>query len=927
MEAAFQQGFASALLDVLFNRVTSVVIAEFKKVLQSDAALEKLETSILRAQNLLRQVDTTEMQGQAQTVVQNRVDKLTSLYYDADDLMGDILLLLESKSMLLEQRPLLGSILASPRRWGMARAITKLQEKLDAILEELKLLELELSSQPKAQMGQSEPNDRHKLILEKHFFGRKDDMEIITQELLSCSFERQGVSIMGMDGIGKTRLARIIQNDARVTSHFSLILWVDVHGNGCFNLDETIKQLDEIQAKELSDNDNVLITFDNLLEVNLVVWYKFWNYITNKEINGKKYRNIKFLITTFSSKVVETTRTSSHHLQPLSEDDCKKLIVATAESLNRNLCESHFEHAAILSKNCGGLPSVAIILGIMLSQYDVEKVRNILRCGLWDSSVFYEEIFPALKPCYTKFQAHLKWCLAYFSLFPHNYSFTIDELVHLWVGEGFIQEPQGKDNFKEFLGMSILRCSDQLGHKGIPTYELNQCSHKFAQLAASKTYLRLAQGVPASYINTRHLSLAPRNECFSVWDDLKKFRRLRTVFAMFESISDPIPRSAFKKLTRLRVLSLRGSDVCELPDSINCLKQLRYLNISDTNVRSLPETLCELRNLQFLKIVKDDGILETFPTNFKRLTNMIHIDWGVREIRHMGLPSHIGNLSTLQTLPLFPVGSKVGHLITELKDMNHLQGSIRIENLENVKDRDSAITAGLQEKSFTRIELEWKKSQSTQIAKEVLDCLKPGENLKELKITKYHGDMYPEWMTGSLPKLEEMHLQNCPNIDVLPQLGLLPNLKLLILEEIKKVTNVDHHFFRQGHFPKLESLTFIDMEQLQTWNVGLETDVMPPQLQVLKFNDCPNLITISSLKQLSSLEKLTIQRCDELSSLPDLPISLNTLIIEECDLLRDSCIEGGQDWIKVDCIPNVEINYQKIATSASNNTSTSDQTI
>ncbi|CAO2197379.1 unnamed protein product [Urochloa humidicola] len=55
-----------------------------------------------------------------------------------------------------------------------------------------------------------------------------------------------------------------------------------------------------------------------------------------------------------------------------------------------------------------------------------------------------------------------------------------------------------------------------------------------------------------------------------------------------------------------------------------------------------------------------------------------------------------------------------------------------------------------------------------------------------------------------------------------------------------------------------------------------------------------------NLKCLSSLKRLYIGRCPNVSSLPDLPCSLQHITIYNCDLLMESCRSpDGESWPKI----------------------------
>lgn len=99
MEAAFQQGFASALLDVLFSRVTDVFVIELKKIKNVDEAVQKLQITILEAQEFLMKIDLSQFQGNDMLiqVLKKRVVTLTTLGYDADDVMDEIALMIAKR--------------------------------------------------------------------------------------------------------------------------------------------------------------------------------------------------------------------------------------------------------------------------------------------------------------------------------------------------------------------------------------------------------------------------------------------------------------------------------------------------------------------------------------------------------------------------------------------------------------------------------------------------------------------------------------------------------------------------------------------------------------------------------------------------------------------------------------------------------------
>ncbi|KMT15276.1 hypothetical protein BVRB_3g063850 [Beta vulgaris subsp. vulgaris] len=910
MEAAFQSGFASALLDILFNRVTDVFLTELKKIKNVYEAVDKLETTVIEAQSLLLQVDSSHFQGIARHAMKKRVDTLTGLCYDAEDVMDEIVLLM-SKDNLGSGKKIWwfrDAILRYLKTWAIGHGISKLQIKFNAILEQLKdLIDLSKKTSNGCRDLTSEvPSDREGSN-PVPLVGRDNDVDEIIKMLTSHHSEK-GVSIVGMDGLGKTMLAQHILCDPRIDRKFPIKLWVPI-SDGYFNKQDVCDRLDKgavlvnckSEAEESSDNNvalklqqNLLIVFDNLLKMKLTDWDDFW-----VKISAKKVGEIKIFVTTSNASISKSTGTCAYNLKPLSDESCKTLIEKKVCLHNPNLCgQPEFSYVAgKLASKCEGLPFVARIIGLVLATSHKNDWSDLLEKDLSHWPEFKAEIFPVLSLGFKDMQLHVKKFLSYFSLFPQNYCFVMDDLAQLWVGEGFIEQLNDSSSLQAYvdalLETSIFQVCEDANHAGRPSYQLHKFTHDFAQVVASKTCLQI--------------------------QELGTYKRIRTILSLHadnKNVKMPkIPRHLFKSLTHLRVLALSGTDVAEVPDSINKLEHLRYLDVSNTALSNLPDKLSTLSTLQFLKL--KNTALSHLPKDFHKLTSLLFVDWDKSELNRLTLPAHIGNLSSLQTLPLFHVGNKDGYSITELQNMNHLHGAICITNLENVKDREEAKAAMLHKKtSLRRIELQWNKSTNSSLARDILTGLRPPLYLKELKITAYCCYIFPDWIAQPLPMLEKIHLQRCHSCTVLPAFGQLPALRTLIIQEMESITSVSNSFCGQlvdgKCFPSLNTLEFNDMPKLEDCT-GLEATRMP-QLRVLKFVNCPMMNTLPLLRNLTSLKDLQIRRCKSLVTLPDVLPALESLIISESDKLEAKQYQtgGSKERRKVEYIPYIEINGELI---------------
>ena len=266
------------------------------------------------------------------------------------------------------------------------------------------------------------------------------------------------------------------------------------------------------------------------------------------------------------------------------------------------------------------------------------------------------EVLSPLKLSYDHLSVHLKRCLAYCLIFPPEYEFEKEKLVHLWMAEGFLQLPGesrsmeevGDEYFRELLLRSFLQRSN--GNKS--RFMMQDLMSYLATLVSGKFCFRLEYD-DTSGMNawTRHLSLFRRKyDCPMIFEAIDKAKFIITCLSLdhesshFSSIK---LQNLLSKLQFLRVLSLSHYHITELPVSINKLKHLRYMNLSHTAIKILPETVCALYNLQTL-ILSNCHYLTKLPKNMWKLINLRHLDIIGTNLNEM--PKEMSRLGSLQTL-------------------------------------------------------------------------------------------------------------------------------------------------------------------------------------------------------------------------------------------------------------------------------------
>ncbi|KAK9902516.1 hypothetical protein M0R45_001550 [Rubus argutus] len=282
-----------------------------------------------------------------------------------------------------------------------------------------------------------------------------------------------------MGGIGKTTLAQIVYNDARVKEEFDVQAWVCVSDD--FDIlritqavyasitSETcvITELDllQVKLKEALARKKFLIVHDDVWNEN----YNDWDRL--RRPFGFGARGSKILVTTRNEVVATVMGTlPMYHLNHISEEDGWLLFAKHAFKNAHALGTEHPDLANIgrkIVKKCNGLPLAAKSLGGLLrTELNMEEWEKILESELWEFSEQESSILPALWLSYHYLPSHLKSCFACCSIFPKDYNFTKSELVLLWLAEDLLQpkknkmvEDVGEDYFNNLVSRSFFQQS------------------------------------------------------------------------------------------------------------------------------------------------------------------------------------------------------------------------------------------------------------------------------------------------------------------------------------------------------------------------------------------------------------------------------------------------------------------------------------
>lgn len=262
------------------------------------------------------------------------------------------------------------------------------------------------------------------------------------------------ISIVGMGGLGKTTLAKMLFNHDAIKGHFDKTIWVCVSKpfivmkilEGIFQgLTNTSSGLNSKEAllgrlREEMKGKKYFLVLDDVWDKENGLWDELGSCL--KHIAGKSGNSI--MVTTRNLEVATMVETISiHHLKKLSDDQCWSLFKknANANQLPMNWKLEIMKN--VLVRKMGGVPLVAKVLGgaVKFEEGDYESwMTKVERIATNISTEDKDFVVSILKLSVDSLpHPVLKQCFAYCSNFPQDYEFGKDELIQMWIAEGFIQ--------------------------------------------------------------------------------------------------------------------------------------------------------------------------------------------------------------------------------------------------------------------------------------------------------------------------------------------------------------------------------------------------------------------------------------------------------------------------------------------------------
>lgn len=413
--------------------------------------------------------------------------------------------------------------------------------------------------------------------------------------------------------------------------------------------------------------------------------------------------------------------------------------------------------------------------------------------------------------------------------------------------------------------------------------------------------------------NLRHLDVS-ETKLTEIPIGIERLTSLQVLINFVVSTGSGSKMGELFELSHLRMLSISSMErVVDAKNASNAdlgskrhLEELGLKWNSDTGVQSAPEVFQNLRphkNLKKLTVENYGGT--AFPNwlgdaVFSNMVSLTLLD--CKDC--VSLPS-LGKLSSLQELHIKNM-ARLERLGNEFYGNNNFESrpfkslkTLRFENLQQWVHWESFRSEG---EAFPSLqELHIKKCP------QLIGSI-PAQLRSLMKLKVFHCERLQTLSTGlytllnyfqvegcqsllslsiqeshtCLPCLQKLKLSDCPSLSQFSKRNFSPNLKSLIITNCKNLTPQEDWGLLQ-----MKWLTHFEIEGGCSNMLSFpEEKLLPITLNSLRISNLPDLRSLGlGLKHLTSLEKLIINRCENLEVAGNLPSNLQSLTIMNCNNL------------------------------------------
>ncbi|XP_062175551.1 putative disease resistance protein RGA3 isoform X2 [Alnus glutinosa] len=226
------EGVLFTVAEGIIGKLGSLAFKEIKLLWGFKDELEKLTNTVSTIQAVLLDADEQQLGSHA---VRDWLKKLEDVMYEADNLLDDFSTeslrkeMMTRDKMTKEVRTFFSKSNQPLYALKMRHKIKAIRERLEAINYDRRSFNLEVRP-VETRVGNRERDNTHSFVPAEVVIGRQDDKKAVIDCLLDSNVEENVLilPIVGIGGLGKTTLAKLVFNDEQIQKHFDLKMWVCV---------------------------------------------------------------------------------------------------------------------------------------------------------------------------------------------------------------------------------------------------------------------------------------------------------------------------------------------------------------------------------------------------------------------------------------------------------------------------------------------------------------------------------------------------------------------------------------------------------------------------------------------------------------------------------------------------------------------------
>ncbi|CAK7349140.1 unnamed protein product [Dovyalis caffra] len=881
---------ADGAVSFLLDKLTTILMQNASLLGDARDEIEEIKLELESMKSFLRDAERRKEMSDS---VETWVRQVREVAYEVEDIIDEFMHHKYKESLKNGLKGIVKDVVNFPKNITSRHRISSKLEKIKAKVHEVSERSKRYGFDQRDEgVTRNVAGDRWQHYGESAVFVDEDDMvgmEENTEQLLGWLMEdeprRTVISIVGMGGLGKTTLVTTVYNNQIIKRDFDCWAWISVSQAGETGelLRSMIKELFGATPVPIPNNlgsmnyrqlvgmligylhqKRYVIVLDDVWSIDL------WSIIRSAFPNNR--HGSRIILTTRNENVATSVGIGSrvHQLAPLQEKDawalfCKRAFWNDTE----HLCPKELKPLAeAILKKCEGLPlAIVSVGGLMCSRRKtVVEWKNVYESLNWQLSnnPKLEQVKGILQLSFNDLPFYLKHCFLYCCVFRDGYPIRRKRLIRLWIAEGFIRERKGmtlEEIAEEYLTELILRSMIQVTETNdagrVKICRVQDVMRELAVTTSEKeNFCTAYDGYQSKLEGKIHrLSVYGTGESIRLSSTMSHHLRSFFVFPtdMCSSFSLDVVSSKFKLL---RVLNLEGVPIDTMPGTLVELFNLRYLNLRDTKIKELPKSMERLNNLQTLDV--RNTYMERLPSGISKLSALRHLCMLRKNdqssettdvLISMQAPAGICNIRTLQTLTCIDAEKELIQNVGNLTDLKRLE-------ITKLRAADGPKLCNSIQKLTGLLRL-GVMATSTEEGLQLEALRMPPIFLQKLTLIGQLNRL-PPWI-GSLANLTHLYLGHSHlQEDIISSIRVLSSLVFL---ELKKAYDGRFLHFKEGWFPRLTKLKFIELAQLDSMKIEEKS---LPRIRELYLIRCQAMKALpQGIEHFKGLQKLHLEDMPE----------------------------------------------------------------